>query len=1203
MSDPRRASLSALVAHQVALRVASPGVDAAEASRLAGLQATAFRYLSRGLSVPPHVQAGLEEHLEVAAKTQVLRAETKGGEGAKKRGPSSALPLHWPHFEEPPLAKTESVLRSRLQNRLEELQRFPLDAELGEEDVRALQIETGSLMAFHVQKSVRQQVLQTRRNAAALALANPARYDLPRPTLVEPVPASADISQEMRAEALDQIARQQQEMLLDAIWEHRKSLLASFAAQKKTRAKICRAVMDFHERRLRAERERKNAAERARIQLLKENNEEAYRQLVEETKNERLKSLLDQTDAYLAEVGQILKNEKAKEDAAAGRTPVAIPAAAAAPVSVPVAMEEEGGGGGEEEEGGEEKGGSSGGGEEDEEAAEDLEAARKSINYYENIHSIKETVTGQSKSLVGGTLKGYQIAGLEWLVSLYNNGLNGILADEMGLGKTIQTLSLVTYLIDVKKVPGPFLIVVPLSTTTNWVNEMTKWCPSVKFVSYKGPQKARRAKMAEMMREPFSVCLTTYTFVVRDANMLSKFKWKYIIIDEGHRVKSKKAKLTVTLTEDYSTERRLILTGTPLQNNLQELWSLLNFLLPSVFGSSGTFEQWFNAPFEKTGESLELNEEETLLIINRLHKVLRPFLLRRLKSEVAKQLPSKVETVLKCDMSAMQKALYNRLKNREVVAAGGPRALNNVLIQLRKVCNHPYLFPDADSKVTNRNIIRACGKFDLLDNLLTKLRILGNRVLLFSQMTQLLTVLEDYLLYRGFAYIRLDGTTRNEDRGRLLKMYNAKDSPYFVFLLSTRAGGLGLNLQAADTVILFDSDWNPHADLQAQDRAHRIGQKTQVRIFRLITQNSVEEHILARALEKLEMDAMVIGAGKFNQKSSAEERREMLRQILAEDIGDRAPDDLPTSSEINQLIARSEAQFQLFERMDKEDEERRKLIAMRNPDDIEGFPPLMTEEEIPTWLKKETLIKEREARAREMEVSLGKGKRSRTEVIYNDGLSDDKFAELLDAGLTEAEIQQYVIQKRERAKKRKRRGRGGAADDDDDDHEEEEEDHDMMVLKRRSSRSRGSASAGPRAKKSRGLGRGLSRGRSGVEEEEDEEEEEEDRSWHGQAKEVIAQLRELTAVDEEGYERRLMDPFEKLPSKTDYPDYYAYISDPRAFSQVTRKISRSKYPGYEAFVEDVRLIFANAMSYNREDSLIYQDASVLLGSFEDMKQQ
>ena len=811
-------------------------------------------------------------------------------------------------------------------------------------------------------------------------------------------------------------------------------------------------------------------------------------------------------------------------------------------------------------------------------------------------------LTTQPHCIAFGTMRDYQLEGLNWMINLHDNGISGILADEMGLGKTLQTISLLGYLKEARGVDGPHLVIVPKSTIGNWMNEFKRWCPSLRVFKMYG-NKAERADIAarQFIAGNFDVVVTSYEMILIERAVFNKFEWEYIAIDEAHRIKNENSRLSEAV-RFLNSHHRLLITGTPLQNNLQELWSLLNFLLPSVFGSSGTFEQWFNAPFEKTGESLELNEEETLLIINRLHKVLRPFLLRRLKSEVAKQLPSKVETVLKCDMSAMQKALYNRLKNREVVAAGGPRALNNVLIQLRKVCNHPYLFPDADSKVTNRNIIRACGKFDLLDNLLTKLRILGNRVLLFSQMTQLLTVLEDYLLYRGFAYIRLDGTTRNEDRGRLLKMYNAKDSPYFVFLLSTRAGGLGLNLQAADTVILFDSDWNPHADLQAQDRAHRIGQKTQVRIFRLITQNSVEEHILARALEKLEMDAMVIGAGKFNQKSSAEERREMLRQILAEDIGDRAPDDLPTSSEINQLIARSEAQFQLFERMDKEDEERRKLIAMRNPDDIEGFPPLMTEEEIPTWLKKETLIKEREARAREMEVSLGKGKRSRTEVIYNDGLSDDKFAELLDAGLTEAEIQQYVIQKRERAKKRKRRGRGGAADDDDDDHEEEEEDHDMMVLKRRSSRSRGSASAGPRAKKSRGLGRGLSRGRSGVEEE-DEEEEEEDRSWHGQAKEVIAQLRELTAVDEEGYERRLMDPFEKLPSKTDYPDYYAYISDPRAFSQVTRKISRSKYPGYEAFVEDVRLIFANAMSYNREDSLIYQDASVLLGSFEDMKQQ
>jgi SWI/SNF-related matrix-associated actin-dependent regulator of chromatin subfamily A protein 2/4 len=243
---------------------------------------------------------------------------------------------------------------------------------------------------------------------------------------------------------------------------------------------------------------------------------------------------------------------------------------------------------------------------------------------------------------------------------------------------------------------------------------------------------------------------------------------------------------------------------------------------------------------------------------------LRPFLLRRLKKEVESQLPDKVEYIIKCDMSALQRVIYHHMKTNGVLLTedkngkNGTKALMNTIMQLRKICNHPFIFQDIEDKlsvhmgyqngiINGPEIYRASGKFELLDRILPKLKQTDHRVLMFCQMTQLMTVMEDYFVYRNFKYLRLDGGTKAEDRGDLLAMFNDPTSDYFVFLLSTRAGGLGLNLQKADTVIIFDSDWNPHQDLQAQDRAHRIGQKNEVRVLRLMTVNSVEEKILAAA--------------------------------------------------------------------------------------------------------------------------------------------------------------------------------------------------------------------------------------------------------------------------------------------------------------------------------------------------------------------
>ena len=300
------------------------------------------------------------------------------------------------------------------------------------------------------------------------------------------------------------------------------------------------------------------------------------------------------------------------------------------------------------------------------------------------------------------------------MVSLYNNRLNGILADEMGLGKTIQTISLITYLIEKKKQNGPFLILVPLSTITNWSLEFEKWAPSVRTIVYKGKPLERRDLHRQIRLGQFHVLLTTYDYIIRDRPVLSKVKWIHTIIDEGHRMKNAESKLTLTLTQYYSSRYRLILTGTPLQNNLPELWALLNFVLPKIFNSVKSFDEWFNAPFANTGgqDKIEINEEEQLLIIRRLHKVLRPFLLRRLKKDVEADLPDKVEHIVYCKMSALQQKLYNQMLHKHgtlfnsassSTGKGGAKnstpTLNNTIMQLRKICNHPFVYEDVENAI------------------------------------------------------------------------------------------------------------------------------------------------------------------------------------------------------------------------------------------------------------------------------------------------------------------------------------------------------------------------------------------------------------------------------------------------------------------------------------------------------------------------
>merc|ERR1712137_1244575 len=411
--------------------------------------------------------------------------------------------------------------------------------------------------------------------------------------------------------------------------------------------------------------------------------------------------------------------------------------------------------------------------------------------------------------------------------------------------------------------------------------------PSIINIVYKGSPKGRKDIYQNIIAAgKYNSVLTTFDYVMRDKKFLSKVEWNYVIVDEGHRMKNSQSKLTISLSKHYKSKHRLLLTGTPLQNSIPELWSLLNFLLPTIFNSVENFENWFSAPFATAGERPDMTEEENLLIIHRLHKVLRPFLLRRLKLEVEDQLPAKVEIVLRCGFSAMQRRLYDIMETKGSfsVPSGDSKqkvqGLMNTLMQLRKVCNHPYLFSPNGEYIINEDLVRASGKLVLLDQVLPKLKAAGHRVLIFSQMTALMTILGYYLNYRGYKHLRLDGSTKSDDRTEYMRLYNQKDSPYFIFMLSTRAGGLGLNLQTADTVILFDSDWNPQNDKQAQARAHRIGQKKRVLVLRLITSNTIEESVLSTAYSKLDVETTVIQAGMFHNDYNSTEARAMIERVL-----------------------------------------------------------------------------------------------------------------------------------------------------------------------------------------------------------------------------------------------------------------------------------------------------------------------------------
>ncbi|KAF8530036.1 SNF2 family DNA-dependent ATPase [Hysterangium stoloniferum] len=672
----------------------------------------------------------------------------------------------------------------------------------------------------------------------------------------------------------------------------------------------------------------------------------------------------------------------------------------------------------------------------------------------------------QPEAITGATLKDYQLQGVEWLTGLYLNGVNGILADEMGLGKvnnccyfTLQTIAFLAHV----PVTRPALIVCPLSVLHNWVDEFTKFAPSIpvclyhgtpaeraelrntKFVSFmntsstpveghtiveerpapksrgrprksnvnpipKKPVKKAAKKEKTAVPEPLRrsarstrsnirivesesendvsieegadgspksqakpekitdvteeepanelpnnlVVITTYEMIIKDRQHLAKYQWNFIVVDEGHRLKNMDCKLVQEIKK-YDSANRLILTGTPLHNNLAELWSLLNFILPDIFTDLNSFQEWFNLPMMQN----TLPTEHSSRVISKLHDILKPFLLRRLKADVEHSLPPKKEYVLYAPLSERQRAVYDAVltgvlrsylingKRDSVVVADVTRGrgmrkrrkvsykvdsddeawfenlesdesqmaqedeldaaqqfnlknsvkqvnsmkLQNTVMQLRKVCSHPFLFdwpsdPVTREPVVNDELVKASGKMMILDRLLEELFTRGHKVLLFSQFTTMLDIIEEWAdTFKSWPLCRIDGSTGpSERRAEMNRFQQGGDSPDApkLFLLSTRAGGLGITLTAADTVIFYDQDWNPQMDIQAQDRAHRIGQTKPVLIFRLVSAHTVETKIMQRANEKRQLEALVIAKGKFRMPGSkARTKNESMAEMAA----------------------------------------------------------------------------------------------------------------------------------------------------------------------------------------------------------------------------------------------------------------------------------------------------------------------------------
>ncbi|GAA5904405.1 DEAD/DEAH box helicase [Sporobolomyces salmoneus] len=650
----------------------------------------------------------------------------------------------------------------------------------------------------------------------------------------------------------------------------------------------------------------------------------------------------------------------------------------------------------------------------------------------------------QSKLITGGTLKGYQIDGMNWIIERYIFALFGaILADEMGTGKTLQTISFIAFLHenihhpDRPETDKPTLIILPKAVLRNWDAEFKRFAPSIPLLTYYGtpPERAeirkdrlgltglKRAKRTKR-KERYPVILTTYNIAIKDVAFLEQLDYDLIVCDEAHKAKNLKGK-TLTTLKRYRADFRLLLTGTPLQNNLEELYALLTFILPSIFNDAETFNSMFNFSQITNSDGSKLSEsDEVTLLIAQLQNILKPFMLRRCKKDVVKDLPLKKEYVLTAPLTPRQKELTDvavkgelraflagesseeatqqesqetdkeednedvesvdfakttkrptrrvaakksyvdkiqdaadddqfeadliektvaaeqekekaeleRLASKSGLGANHQQAkFTSVMTNLRQIANHPLSKLDdrkAGVEPNFEDVVNLSGKMMLLDRLLPELFKRGHKVLIFSQFVTMLDLLDEYIIdVKGWNRYRIDGRQGNSANQDEIEEFNTtplSEESTNIFLLSTRAGGVGINLVGADTVILFDSDWNPQNDLQAMDRAHRIGQTKPVLVFRFASANTVEQTILANATRKRKLERVVLGtddlagdgAGDIlnkakGKKMTKNDNMRMLAEQLANAEGEKitlagAGAEILTDEQLEALLDRSE---------------------------------------------------------------------------------------------------------------------------------------------------------------------------------------------------------------------------------------------------------------------------------------------------------
>ena len=523
----------------------------------------------------------------------------------------------------------------------------------------------------------------------------------------------------------------------------------------------------------------------------------------------------------------------------------------------------------------------------------------------------------------GNTMRDYQLEGFNWLRYCWFNKNNSILADEMGLGKTLQIVSLLNDISTNHNIHGPFLILAPLSTLPHWKNEFERWT-DINAIIYHGSAAGKEIiKKYEMFITNengqfdtsyvhFDVLITNYETFRTDFDLFSKIEWHYLVLDEGHRLKNHTGKV-YKLLQQIKYEHCTLLTGTPVQNNVEELWSLLHFLHPERFSDLAQFMEKFGV----------IQDHETL---TQIQAVIKPYILRRRKADVDTSIAAKEETIIEVELTRIQKTYYKALLHENAgtllqqITGGALPSLLNLMMQLRKVCNHPFLIKGApaaieeqvaknlqksvnDEEVLLRSLVDSSGKLILIDKLLPKLRNGGHKVLIFSQMVKVLDILEEYLALINIKPERIDGSVPENERQNAIERF-ATDPNAFVFLLCTRAGGVGINLTAADTVIIYDSDWNPQNDLQAESRCHRIGQKSKVKVYRLVTRGTYELEMLDRASKKLGLDHAILDGGEIakNNPMAAKEIEKLLRSGVYRITEDDDEIDKFCSADIDQIL-------------------------------------------------------------------------------------------------------------------------------------------------------------------------------------------------------------------------------------------------------------------------------------------------------------